>query len=71
MTLVANENVPSKAPRKLSEAEHGNGTVSMLRVIHLGKGDSVKLNISPASGILREASKTYWGFFLLTKRKDK
>lgn len=71
VTLVANENVDGKSARKLSEAEHANGVVSMSGVIRLRHGDSVKLNISPDSEILREASKTYWGLFLLAKRNDK
>lgn len=72
VTLVANENVHGKTARKLSEAEHGYGTVSMSRLIRLRNGDRVKLNISPDSLIQSmDPSKTYWGFFLLAQREDK
>ncbi|XP_060753961.1 lymphotoxin-alpha [Neoarius graeffei] len=72
VTLVANDHVNGKTVRKLSEAEHARGTVSMSRVILLRKDDRVKLNISPDSLILsREPSKTYWGFFLLKKQEHK
>ncbi|XP_060744357.1 lymphotoxin-alpha isoform X1 [Tachysurus vachellii] len=70
MTLVANENVPGKAVRKLSEAD-GGGTVSMSTVILLRNGDSLKLNILPQSLILRDTSKTYWGLYRLPEQKDK
>lgn len=71
MTLVANENVPGKAVRKLSEAEHGGGTVSMSTVILLRNGDSLKLKISHQSLILRDTSQTYWGLYRLAEQKDK
>lgn len=71
VTLVANENMPGKTVRKLSEAEHGHGTVSMSGVIRLRNGDSVKLNISPDVLPLRDASKTYWGLLLLSEQVDK
>ncbi|KAG7321692.1 hypothetical protein KOW79_014550 [Hemibagrus wyckioides] len=71
VTLVANENVPGKAARKLSEAEHRGGTVSMSAVIRLKNGDRVKLHIKPPSLILRDPSKTYWGLYMLDKQKDK
>lgn len=72
VTLVANKNVPSKTPRKLSEAasETEAETVSMSGVFYLNDGDSVNLDISPASEILRQPSKTYWGLFLLAKREN-
>lgn len=70
VTLVANENVHDKIPRKLSEADRKNSMVSMSGVFRLRNGDSVKLNISPTSKILQEHSKTYWGLFLLAKGDD-
>ncbi|XP_047676684.1 lymphotoxin-alpha isoform X2 [Tachysurus fulvidraco] len=70
VTLVANENVPSKAVRKLSEA-HGGGTVSMSTVILLRKGDRLKLKILQPSSIIRDTSQTYWGLYRLAEQKDK
>ncbi|KAI5099136.1 lymphotoxin alpha [Silurus meridionalis] len=67
VTLVANEKMPGKVPRKLSEAEHRYGTVSMSGVFRLRHGDSVKLNISRSPSVFfsKDASKTYWGLLLL------
>ncbi|TSN03398.1 hypothetical protein Baya_8534 [Bagarius yarrelli] len=72
VTLVANENVPGKTVRKLSEAEQVGSTVSMSAVIRLGYGESVKLNIAPESHqTMRDSSKTFWGLYLLAKQNDK
>lgn len=67
VTLVANENVPGKAFRKLSEAEHRGGTVSMSAGIRLRNGDHVKLHIKPHPLILRDPPKTYWGLYMPAK----
>ncbi|KAM9469514.1 lymphotoxin-alpha [Clarias gariepinus] len=66
VTLVANED--GKRARKLSEADYGNGSVSMSGVILLRSGYKVRLNIE--SQIRRDPSKTYWGLYLLNKLKD-
>lgn len=70
ITLIANENVLHKKPRKLSEADqNGTGSVFMANVIRLDEGESVQLIISGSMTLLRDESQTYWGLFLLTRLK--
>lgn len=70
VTLVANEGVDKKKARKLSEADYGNGSVSMSGVILLRSGYKVRLDIEFESQIRRDPSKTYWGLYLLNRLKD-
>ncbi|KAL7849190.1 hypothetical protein SRHO_G00208130 [Serrasalmus rhombeus] len=72
VTVIANENILDKTPRKLIEAQqHSPGTVSMSGVILLKKGDSVKLAIRFKSMLLlKDESQTHWGLFLFARQQD-
>ncbi|XP_017562655.1 lymphotoxin-alpha isoform X1 [Pygocentrus nattereri] len=74
VTVIANENIPNKTPRKLIEAQqHSPGTVSMSGVILLKKGDSVKLaiwSLNKSMLLLKDESQTHWGLFLFARQQD-